>query len=72
MNSDSQYDKCGNLIHCVECDHMLACGDQGHCIKGLARVRAESRLRLSKLSVGERFALMFGHKLPSKEPTETP
>jgi len=42
---------------CNECPNDLLCGDQGEC---LAAERQRSRRIMDKLSVGERFMLMFG------------
>jgi hypothetical protein len=42
---------------CNECPNELLCGDQGEC---LAAERQHSRRIMDKLSVGERFMLLFG------------
>jgi hypothetical protein len=43
---------------CNECPNDLVCGDQG---EYLAAERQRSRRIMDKLSVGERFMLLFGH-----------
>jgi len=64
------------FIHCDECPNMLLCSDQGCCCILVEQERREGRLRRDKLHPGERFALMFGHKLPkqleSNDPPATP
>jgi len=40
-----------------ECPNDLLCGDQGEC---LAAKRQRSRRIMDKLSIGERFMLLFG------------
>jgi hypothetical protein len=42
---------------CKECPNDLLCGDQGEC---LAAKRQRSRRIMDKLSIGERFMLLFG------------
>lgn len=50
---------------CNECPNDLLCGDQGECLN---EQRRTSRRILDRLSVGERFMLMFGRGVLKLDP----
>ena len=52
---------------CNSCANPLLCVDQGECMFLISEKRRKNRLKMDKLSDGERWKLMFGHKLPPKD-----
>jgi hypothetical protein len=52
---------------CNKCADASHCAGIGYCLAAVEEGRRQNRIRMNRLSVGERFALMFGHKLPPKD-----
>lgn len=55
-----------NFIRCNQCSDKSRCDAEGCCMALVEQERRRNRLAMDQLTPGERFALMFGHKLTKK------